>query len=136
LISIRFGGFWWFWWFWLLLLVLAVLVVFGRAPWGTPYHFLLISITHGSPNVPATISFKSHQIPHSFLELLSVTSFGFPSDFPQFTESAPCNFLVNSIMFLKFPEGVPYHFSSHSHQITHRLPCGFPSEALDAGYFS
>ena len=45
------------------------------------------------------MSFKSHQIPHSFLELLNVISFGFPSDFPQFPESAPCHSPVNSIMF-------------------------------------
>ena len=48
LISIRFAGFWWFWWFWLFLIVLVVLVVFGRAPpWGTPFHFPLMSIRFG-----------------------------------------------------------------------------------------
>ena len=87
-----------------------------------PFSIDFHHIPHGSPSVPATNSFKSHQIPHIFLELLCVISFEFPSDFQQFPESAPCHFLVNSTMFSEVPRRGPLPFSFQSHQITHRFP--------------
>ena len=102
---------WWFWWF-----------LVGPLGHTLPFSIDFHHIPHGSPSVPATNSFKSHQIPHIFLELLCVISFEFPSDFPQFPESAPCHFLVNSTMFSEVPRRGPLPFSFQSHQITHRFP--------------
>jgi hypothetical protein len=122
----------------LFLLVLVVLVVFGRAPLGHPLPFSVDShhIPHGSPSVPATISLKSHQIPHSFPEILNVISFGFPSDFPQFPEGAPCHFPVNSIMFSEVSRRGPLPFFLSIPSDHPPPPWGIPSEALDVGYFS
>ena len=126
-----FGGFGcfflcsWFWWF-----------LVGPLGHPLPFSIDFHHIPHGSPSVPATNSFKSHQIPHSFIELPNVMSFEFPSDFPQFPESAPCHFPVNSIMFSEVSRRGPLPFFLSIPSDHPRPPWGIQSEALDAGYFS
>ena len=57
---------------------LVVLVVFGRAPWGTPYHFLLISLI--SPTAPRVYPLTFPLNPIRSLTASLSYSMSFPSD--------------------------------------------------------
>ena len=113
-------------------------MVFGRAPWGTPYHFLLISII--SPTAP-----RVYPLPFPLNPIRSLTaslsySVSFPSGSHQIFQSLqrepPANFHVNSIMFSEVSRRGPLPFFLSLPSDHPPPPWGFPSEALDAGYFS